>query len=287
MPKDKAKQGESVADRAEESERIDTARAVAAAAERIGTAMTLHVDGIELAAYYVVPGELARQRPALVLCNGYPSGAKAPFAAKNGQIEPDLADRIALDCGCAVVTFDYRGVGKSTGNFSLSGWLNDIRAAINFAFDELKCSGIVLAGFRTGGALCICVAAEEPRVHGVIAMGPQADFKDWATDPRKFLALNRDLGMIRSPDFPPDLNSWSHDLKDIRPIEAVKKMGTRPFMVIHGSMDVTTPPIHSEALAEAAGDTADLRILLGAGHFLRYDPRAIAMLLGWIGRIVN
>jgi uncharacterized protein len=28
----------------------------------------------------------------------------------------------------------------------------------------------------------------------------------------------------------------------------------------------------------------DLRLLSGAGHRLRHDPRAVAALLGWLGR---
>ncbi len=37
----------------------------------------------------------------------------------------------------------------------------------------------------------------------------------------------------------------------------------------------------------AAGEDADveLRILFGAGHRLRHDPRAIAVLVGWASRL--
>ena len=34
----------------------------------------------------------------------------------------------------------------------------------------------------------------------------------------------------------------------------------------------------------AAQDAADLRLLVGAGHHLRADPRAVALLLGWLER---
>jgi putative redox protein len=30
--------------------------------------------------------------------------------------------------------------------------------------------------------------------------------------------------------------------------------------------------------------SADLRMIAGAGHHLRHDPRAIAILLGWLDR---
>jgi hypothetical protein len=36
-------------------------------------------------------------------------------------------------------------------------------------------------------------------------------------------------------------------------------------------------------VADAHG-AADLRVIQGAGHMLNYDPRAIAILLGWVDR---
>jgi putative redox protein len=39
----------------------------------------------------------------------------------------------------------------------------------------------------------------------------------------------------------------------------------------------------SRMLAEAHGD-AELRVIPGAGHRLRHDPRAIAILMGWLDR---
>jgi hypothetical protein len=37
-------------------------------------------------------------------------------------------------------------------------------------------------------------------------------------------------------------------------------------------------------LADAADGEVELRILAAAGHRLRHDPRAIAVLLGWLDR---
>jgi putative redox protein len=36
-------------------------------------------------------------------------------------------------------------------------------------------------------------------------------------------------------------------------------------------------------LGDAHGE-ADLRFIAGAGHRLRHDPRAVAVLLGWLDR---
>ena len=54
-------------------------------------------------------------------------------------------------------------------------------------------------------------------------------------------------------------------------------------MVIHGSEDESVPHFDARVLSDAHG-SADLRIIGGAAHDLRHDPRAIAVLLGWLDR---
>jgi putative redox protein len=54
--------------------------------------------------------------------------------------------------------------------------------------------------------------------------------------------------------------------------------------LVHGSDDPTVPVSDARALADAAGGDADLRVIPGAGHRLRHDPRAVAALMGWMER---
>jgi putative redox protein len=264
----------------------ELAREEALSATFKGEFFDLISDGNVLHAYKIVPEETADSRYGVLINNGYPSGAKAPYSAKRGHLEPDLCDRIAADCGCTVVGFDYRGLGPSQGDFSLGGWMSDLRCALDYIVNQLGCVGVYLVGFRTGGALCINLAANDDRVRGVITMGAQADFRDWASDPRKFLALNRELGMIRSADFPSDVNLWSNELKSLHPLEDAKQLGDKDVLVMHGGSDDTVLSDHAVAYVDAIGPNAELRILSGAGHFMRYDPRAIAVMLGWLERHV-
>jgi putative redox protein len=55
------------------------------------------------------------------------------------------------------------------------------------------------------------------------------------------------------------------------------------MLVIHGDDDESVPVSDARQLAQAHG-SAELRILAGGGHRLRHDPRAIAILLGWLDR---
>ncbi len=64
----------------------------------------------------------------------------------------------------------------------------------------------------------------------------------------------------------------------------MSKLAPRPLLVVHGTDDDVVPVSDARALVDAAGGPVELRILVGAGHRLRHDPRAVAILLGWMDR---
>ena len=132
-----------------------------------------------------------------MLCHGFPAGPGG--SATSGQTYPEFAERLATDTGWTVLTFNFRGTGASEGDFSLSGWLTDLRAAIDFLLATDLVTGVWMAGTGTGGALAICAAAEDDRVRGVAALAPHADFRDWGSDPQGFLEHARRIGVVRHP----------------------------------------------------------------------------------------
>jgi pimeloyl-ACP methyl ester carboxylesterase len=238
-------------------------------------------DGIQLAAHVArPPGRPSGPVPAVVLCHGYPSAATAATAP---ETMPELADRIAGEMGWTAVAVAYRGCGESEGQFSLGGWLDDIAATVGFVEETLRPLGIWLAGFGTGGALAICAAARDERVLGVAAVGAPGDFDDWASAPRRLLEHGREVGVITDDRFPPSLDAWSRELRDIRAVACVADYAPRPLLVIHGADDDVVPPFDARIVADAHG-SAELRFINGAGHGLRHDPRTIAVLLGWLDR---
>jgi putative redox protein len=227
------------------------------------------------------PGRAAPGQPGLVVCHGFPSGPKS--AGASGQTYPELADRLAADAGWVVLSFDFRGTGGSSGDFSLGGWLADLRAAADHLLEVGGAGGVWLCGSSTGGSLAICAAAEDERVRGVATLSARADFDDWASHPRRFLEHAREIGVVRDPRFPADPEQWVRELREIRPLSLASKLAPRPLLLIQGSDDETVPSLDARALADWHG-SAELRMIPGAGHRLRHDPRAIAVLLGWLER---
>jgi putative redox protein len=222
------------------------------------------------------------QANVLVLCHGFPVGQDS--AERVADTLPTLADRLAAESGWPVVVGCFRGVGASAGDFSLSGWYEDLRALVDHAAEIGKGGGIWVVGFGTGGALGLCVAAEDPRVRGVACLGSPATFADWANTGPGMVEYGRRVGVIRSPGFPTDPREWAEAFSALRPDDAAAKLSPRPLLVVHGADDEEVPVADGRRLAEFGGPRAELRVLAGAGHRLRADPRAVALLAGWLER---
>lgn len=243
---------------------------------------TINSSGPTLVGTLAVPrGSSKHPLPGLVMSHGFPQSPES--ASSDNRLFPELAERIATEMGWVVLTFSFRGCGSSAGNFSMAGWLDDVEAAAGHLQEVRELSGLWLAGFGTGGALSICAGARVPDVLGVAAMGAPADFDDWAGHPRRLLQHSRELGVIRDDEFPEAADAWGRELREIRAIASVGELAPRSLLVMHGSDDDLVPVFDARVLADAHGD-AELRIIDGSGHQLRYDPRAVAVLLGWLDR---
>ncbi|MEY4131830.1 MAG: hypothetical protein RLZZ31_1954 [Actinomycetota bacterium] len=233
-------------------------------------------------------GHLARPRiapgtfvPGLVISHGFPN------LIEGGRLSamsfPELAERIATEMGWMVLVFNFRGAGNSDGNFSMSGWRDDLLAAVQYLRSVEEVRGVWVAGFGTGGSLGACAAALDPEIRGVACLGSPADFDDLASQPRRLLQHAREAEIVQSSSFPSDLDEWAKGIGEVRAVTALRAVAPRPVLLVHGSDDDLVPVADARVLADAH-QGADLRIIEGGGHKLRHDPRAIAILLGWLDR---
>jgi putative redox protein len=242
---------------------------------------TFRSGTLQLARYLVRPTGRTDPLPGLILCHGFPIG---PLDARQSAgTFPEVIDRVSHELGWVGMTFTFRGCGNSQGDFSLQGWVDDLRSAIDYVIAESHPAGLWLLGTNTGGSIATCVAADDPRISGLALLSPRADFDDWAAQPRRFLEHARDIGAIRTPGFPARFEEWARELRRFRPVDAARRFGPRPMLVMHGMDDESVPTTDARRLADAHGG-AELRLLDGAGHRLRHDPRALAILFGWLDR---
>lgn len=235
-------------------------------------------------AVHVAPDMTASgsQGAVVVLCHGFPLGTDA--AESTGDNLPALADRLAVESGRCVLAGCFRGIGPSEGDFSLDGWLEDLQAFVSYGAGLVAGGGVWLVGFGSGGALALCLAAGDQRVRGVAAFGSPATFADWAQDVDGMLEFSRRVGVVRSPGYPSDITAWARGFATLRPDEACALLPPRPVLIVHGVEDDEVPLSDARVLADAVGGSVELRVIGGAGHRLRADPRAMALLVGWLER---
>jgi uncharacterized protein len=234
----------------------------------------------ELATYASATSQGAPVHGHVVLCHDLPRPKGA--AADVALTYPALADRLTRESGWRVVTASLRGAGESAGDFSALGWLDDLAFLASSEIPESAPRLIV--GFGFGGVLALHLAAGDERVAGVACLGSPGDLGPLSADPERLLARCRRTGVVTSPGFPASVDTWAKELSVLHPMEDAALLKGRPLLVVHGSDDADVPLADARALADAATGPSELHTVHGAGHWLRADPRVIALLVGWLER---
>ena len=206
-------------------------------------------EGLRLSAHFARPPGVARV-PALLVLPGFPRGAGG--AAALGNTDATLCDRVAREAGWAGLTFTFRGTGPSEGDFSIDGWLADVRAAVDALDARADVTGVWIAGFRLGGTLAIVTAAGDDRVRGIATFAAPASLRTWVREPEWFLEYARRTGVLRSAGYPADPDAWIRAIANLDPVDAARHVAPRPWLLVHGSADDVVPVDDARRLADAA-----------------------------------
>ena len=243
----------------------------------------LEVDGLRIAGQLYLPGEGGQAPyPTVCVCHGIPSG-NPPDLGDGGY--PFLAERIC-HAGLGVFIFNFRGTGASEGNLDIQGWTRDLEGAIDYlyALPEVDGSRLALLGFSGGAAVSVYVAAHDSRISSVITCACPADFtpvikvEDFSSIIERF----RRIGVIRDKDFPHSAEEWINGFRLVSPIEHVARIAPRPLLLVHGGGDETVAVSHAYRLYGRAGEPKQIIIVEGAGHRLRQNDRAMAIIIDWL-----
>jgi fermentation-respiration switch protein FrsA (DUF1100 family) len=158
--------------------------------------------------------------------------------------------------GFGVLSFDYRGYGRSSGRPSESGTLRDARAARG----AIAGGPVVYLGESLGGAVALALALEQPP-DGLILQSA-------------FTGV-RDIARLHYPFIPRALVPDAYpSLRRVRDLRA-------PLLVLHGDDDRIVPAIDGQALYEAAPEPKRIEIFPGAGHNDVIGPRWGRTIVEW------
>jgi alpha/beta superfamily hydrolase len=129
--------------------------------------------------------------------------------------------------GCAVVRFNFRGVGASAGSYSDGpGEMDDFRAAVTFMRGRYPGARVWAAGMSFGAWIALTVGAEDPAISTLIGIAPP----------------------LSKYDFEPVRTS------------------TKPKFFIQGEFDELCPLKEMRAFYARAADPKELAVIDGADH---------------------
>jgi hypothetical protein len=91
------------------------------------------------------------------------------------------AGRALQELGMAVLRFNFRGVGKSTGAYDYGhGEKDDVRAAIDYLHNQYPHSEVVLAGYSFGSWVGLQVGCRQVSVTHLIGIGTPVGVNDFS-----------------------------------------------------------------------------------------------------------
>lgn len=156
--------------------------------------------------------------------------------------------------GFDVLLIDYRGYGKSKGNFPNEAQIyQDVEIVWNYLVNERKINpqNILVYGHSLGGAIAIELATRHPKMSGLII---QSSFTSMES------MVNYRGGMYRFFPIKLILHQRFDSITKLRKFDI-------PIMLIHGREDLSVPVYMSEQLfAVTPAQIKDLYIVSGANH---------------------
>jgi pimeloyl-ACP methyl ester carboxylesterase len=243
---------------------LDEARDLADCEDLRGSAGAKIVtpDGIRVAAWYIPAANgMAPDGPTIVLVHGNP--------ANKGDM---LRYAIHLHDAFNLVLPDLRNSGRSSGIISTTGILEhqEIHVVIDWLVTSKRPRHIGALGDSGGAATALMAARSDERIEAVVTDSSHA------TQERAVAA-----GMRKQrPPHPAYPGTWAimlgfwlrtgHRMSEADPIDSVRMLGTRPYLILHGQKDTDNlPELSAEPLraaAERAGVPVTLRYCEGGTH---------------------
>jgi fermentation-respiration switch protein FrsA (DUF1100 family) len=155
--------------------------------------------------------------------------------------------------GFSVFLIDYRGYGKSQGQFpNETRVYQDAQLAYDYLVKEkgIKPESIFLYGHSLGGAIAINLAVNQPEISGIIVESTFTSIGDVAKINQLYRLFPLDLILTQKFD-------------SIKKINRLKS----PILIIHGTRDQLIPASMSEMLYNSAKVPKKLLLVEGADHY--------------------
>lgn len=205
------------------------------------------------------------KRPTIIVCNG--------DAGNMSYFQLYLA-KSWTSRGFNVVTFDWRGFGKSSpfamdrNYLCYTEMLKDYRTVVRTTSEqeEVLNGAIAVVGWSTGAYLSMITAYTDDLVNAFVGRSLPTDFDDFIPLVMKYKNKTRNELLVPD-DFPAEL----------MPVHIAPEFG-KPLFLIVGENDFRTPVWMSRKIIESVPGTTpkELMIVENAAHGGKEDPILIA-----------
>lgn len=226
-------------------------------------------DGVRLAARHD-PGPASL---GIVVAHGLTGSCRRPAVRRVAA---------ALACAGGVVSFDFRGHGRSGGRSTVGDReVLDVAAAVDWA-RKLGYQRVATVGFSMGAAVAVRHAASYRDVAAVVAVSGPARWYYRGTPAmrRVHWVIERPLGRLAGRVLRGTrIVSTGWDPVPESPEAVAARISPTPLLVVHGDADPFFPVDHAQALFDAAAEPRELWLEPGFGHA---EAAASAPLLGRI-----
>jgi pimeloyl-ACP methyl ester carboxylesterase len=196
-----------------------------------------------------------------------------------------------LNRGTGVITFDFRGHGRSGGLSTMGDReIKDLDVAVAYA-RELGYQRVAAVGFSMGASVVVRYAGLVGGLDAAVSVsGPgrwyyrgtkQMRRVHWAVERRTGRLVTRTWLKTRvSPA------GWNP--VPVPPAEAAAQIAPTPFLVVHGDRDQYFPVDHAHQLYDAAREPKELWIVPGFGHAESHVTAALTdRIVAWLRKAVR
>jgi pimeloyl-ACP methyl ester carboxylesterase len=183
----------------------------------------------------------------------------------------DYVWRVAtwLNRSAGVVTFDFRGHGRSGGLSTMGDReIRDLDVAVGYA-RELGYQRVAAVGFSMGGSVVVRYAGLVGGLDAAVSVsGPgRWYYRGTKRMRRVHWAVERRAGrLVTRAWLKTRVSPVRWDPVPVSPAEAAARIAPIPFLVVHGDQDLFFPVDHAYQLYEAAREPKELWIVPGFGH---------------------
>ena len=171
--------------------------------------------------------------------------------------------------GAGVITFDFRGHGRSGGLSTLGDReISDLDVVVAWA-RQLGYQRVAAVGFSMGASIVLRHAGLVGGLDAVVSVSGPGRWYYRGTEPmrRVHFAVEHRIGrFVTRRWLKTRISPQGWKLVPVPPAEAAAQISPVPLLIVHGDKDHYFPPEHARQLYMAAREPKELWLIPGMGH---------------------